>query len=168
MEATANTGFVFTVGYSMKQGTQQLHDTVVELDNAIGQLLNLSNYKLIFIMLPQYIRKFIPLKYWPSEYQYYGPKLKNHHISASCESVSGFYDFVFDCIDRHAEVRHAVGYEFVTLSPSFTKLTSTFLEFQLGRRVCLPTGYNAKRFFTTTICLFRCFPHGLDVINRSW
>ena len=41
MEATANTGFAFTVGYSMKQGTQQLHDTVVELDNAIGQLLNL-------------------------------------------------------------------------------------------------------------------------------
>ena len=75
MEATANTGFAFTVGYSMKQGTQQLHDTVVELDNAIGQLLNLSNYKLIFIMLPQYIRKFIPLKYWPSEYQYDGPKL---------------------------------------------------------------------------------------------
>ena len=75
MEATANTGFAFTVGYSMKQGTQQLHDTVVELDNAIGQLLNLSNYKLIFTMLPQYIRKFIPLKYWPSEYQYDGPKL---------------------------------------------------------------------------------------------
>ena len=75
MEATANTGFAFTVGYSMKQGTQQLHDTVVELDNAIGQLLNLSNYKLIFIMLPQYIRKFIPLKYWPSEYQYDAPKL---------------------------------------------------------------------------------------------
>ena len=55
MEATANTGFAFTVGYSMKQGTQQLHDTVVELDDAIGQLLNLSNYKLIFIILPQCI-----------------------------------------------------------------------------------------------------------------
>ena len=27
------------------------------------------------------------------------------HISATCESVSGFYDFVFDCVDRHAEVR---------------------------------------------------------------
>merc|ERR1719348_141614 len=87
MEATVNTGFAFTVGYSMKQGTPQLHDTVVELDNAIGQILNVSNYKLIFILLPRSIRKFIPLKYWPS----------------TCESVSGFYDFVFDCVDRHAE-----------------------------------------------------------------
>ena len=67
MEATVNTGFAFTVGYSMKQGTPQLHDTVIELDNAIGQLLNFSNYKLIFIMLPGFIRKFIPLKYWPGE-----------------------------------------------------------------------------------------------------
>ena len=107
MEATANTEFALTVGFSMKQGTRQLHDTVVELDNAMGQLLNLSNYKLMFIMLPQYIRKFIPLKYWPGEYPYDAPKLNviDHHISASCESVSGFYDFLFDCVYRHVEVR---------------------------------------------------------------
>ena len=107
MEATVNTGFAFTVGYSMKQGTPQLHDTVIELDNAIGQLLNVSNYKLMFIMLPGFIRKFIPLKYWPGEYPYDVLILNviYHHISETCESVSGFYDFVFDCIDRHAEVR---------------------------------------------------------------
>ena len=70
MEAAVNTGFAFTVGYSMKQGTPQLHDTVIELDNAIGQLLSFSNYKLIFILLPAFIRKFIPLKYWPGEYPY--------------------------------------------------------------------------------------------------
>ena len=82
MEATVNTGFAFTVGYSMKQGTPQLHDTVVELDNAIGQILNVSNYKLIFILLPRSIRKFIPLKYWPCEYPYDPLKLNviDHHI----------------------------------------------------------------------------------------
>ena len=63
---------------------------VLTFVSRIDQLLNLSNYKLIFIMLPGFIRKFIPLKYWPGEYPYDALILNvvYHHISEMCESLS--------------------------------------------------------------------------------
>lgn len=68
MEATVNTGFALTVGYSMKQGTQELHGTVAELQTVLNELVSLCNHKLIFVLIPRCIRKYIPLKYWPREY----------------------------------------------------------------------------------------------------
>ena len=87
-------------------------------------------------------------------------------ISATCESISGYYDFVFDCIDRHAEVRLKR-----SVTKSLYEITiwiNFFLEFQLRWRVRLPTWYNETRFFAKTIYLFWCFSHGLDVTYCCW
>ena len=70
MEATVNTGFSLTVGYSMKQGTPKLCETVIELEHVLSELISFSNHKLIFILIPRCLRKLIPLKYWPREYSY--------------------------------------------------------------------------------------------------
>ena len=158
----------------MKQGTSQLHDTVVELDNAIGQLLNVSNYKFIFILLPRSIRKFIPLKYWPCEYPYDALKLNviDHHI---------IIWFVFQ---QHANLSVDIMILYLTASIDMLRWdwngrwrnhcmkslyeSKFFLEFQLRWRVRLPTWYNETRFFAKTIYLFWRFSYGLDVTYCCW
>ena len=57
-----------TVGYSMRQGTFELYEHVVELEHVLNELISFSNHKLILILIPPCIRKFIPLKYWPRKY----------------------------------------------------------------------------------------------------
>ena len=42
------------------------------------------NYKLIFILIPKWIRKWIPLRFWPK----------------MCEDVNPFWDQILDLVDE--------------------------------------------------------------------
>ena len=53
MEATVNTGFALTVGYSMKQGTQELHGTVAELQTVLNELVSLCTFYMLMLRFLQ-------------------------------------------------------------------------------------------------------------------
>ena len=60
-------GYGLVVGYSFKQGSPELRKAVLDVENALTELISGDNHKLIFILIPRFLRKYIPLKYWPSK-----------------------------------------------------------------------------------------------------
>ena len=60
--------YELTVGYSFKQGSPELRKAVLDLENALTEIISDDNHKLIFILIPRFLRKYIPLKYWPCEF----------------------------------------------------------------------------------------------------
>ena len=61
-------GYALTVGYSFKQGSPELAQAVRDIENALRETVSSDNYKLLFILIPRFLRKYIPLKYWPREF----------------------------------------------------------------------------------------------------
>ena len=63
-------GFTLAVGYSFKQGTKECRQAAEWIQNCLSELVGPHNHKLIFMLIPRCIRKFIPLKYWPCKFKH--------------------------------------------------------------------------------------------------
>ena len=70
MEAATNVGYALIAGYSLRQGTPQLRNAVIELMTCVKELISSDNHKLIFMLIPRKLRQFIPLRYWPRKYSF--------------------------------------------------------------------------------------------------
>jgi len=84
MEAATNTGFVTATGFKFKQGTEELREAAAWVDRNLYEIVAPYNYKLIFILIPKWIRKWIPLRFWPK----------------MCEDVNPFWDQILDLVDE--------------------------------------------------------------------
>ena len=65
MRAATNIIIGLGLDYTMKQDTEELDTLANVIEPAIGSIIALSVPKILFMILPNYIRGLIPLQYWP-------------------------------------------------------------------------------------------------------
>ena len=87
MEAATNAGFATATGFSYKQGTKELREAAAWVDRNLFEIVSPYPYKLIFILMPRWIRHWIPLRFWPK----------------MCQDVQPFWDSVIDMVDERAK-----------------------------------------------------------------
>ena len=83
MDAATNTGYTLACGYSFEQGSAELRQASLWIQQTLFQLVSPFSHKLIFILIPRCIRRWIPLRYWPGkitlEYQ------EVHQVTTYCK-----------------------------------------------------------------------------------
>ena len=84
MEAATNAGFATATGFSYKQGTSELREAAAWVDRNLFEIVSPYPTKLIFILMPRWIRQWIPLRFWPK----------------MCADVQPFWDSVIDMVDE--------------------------------------------------------------------
>jgi len=65
MEASTNMAYIVSCGFSYKQGTDELKQAANMIDKALNTLVSPFRHKLVFILTPAFIRRWIPLRFWP-------------------------------------------------------------------------------------------------------
>ena len=80
-------GYTLACGYSFEHGTAEIRQASKWIDEALFQVVSPFSHKLIFMLIPRFIRKWIPLRYWPE----------------MCEELGPFWDNLLECVDNHAK-----------------------------------------------------------------
>ena len=70
LDAATNTGYTLACGFSFEHGTDEIRRASKWIEESLFQLVSPHSHKLIFMLLPRIIRKWIPLRYWPGEPHY--------------------------------------------------------------------------------------------------
>ena len=87
MRAATNIIIGLGLDYTMKQDTEELDNLANLIEPAIGSIIGLSVPKILFMILPNFLRGLIPLQYWPK----------------FADDGSKLFEWVIEQWDKHAD-----------------------------------------------------------------